>query len=65
VAVTTIPGFNFPDVLKVKYEYFLTGNPNPLFTQERWFAKNTGEIYFSTNNGSENLKFEVGRYQVF
>ncbi|MEO8960383.1 MAG: hypothetical protein ABI325_00785, partial [Ginsengibacter sp.] len=32
VAVTTIPGFNFPDVLKVKYEYFLTGNPNPLFT---------------------------------
>lgn len=65
VAVNTIPGFNFPDVIKVKYEYFLTGNPNPLITQERWFAKNTGEIYFSSNNGSENIQYEVGRYQVF
>jgi hypothetical protein len=65
VPVTTIPGFNFPDVIKVQYQYFITGNPNPVLTQERWFAKNTGEIYFSFNDGTGNIVYQVSAYQVF
>ena len=65
VPVTSIAGFNFPDVIKVKYEYFMSGTSNPLIIQERWFAKNTGEIYFGSNNSSENLQFEVAHYQIF
>lgn len=65
VPVTTIPTFNFPDVIKVKYEYFVSGAPNPLITQERWFAKNAGEIYFSSDNGSGNIQYEVAHYQIF
>ncbi|HUZ57350.1 MAG TPA: hypothetical protein VMU83_01040 [Hanamia sp.] len=65
VAVTSIPGYTFPDVIEVQYQYFITGNPNPILTQERWFAKNQGEIYFSSNNGTVNSVYEVSTYQVF
>ena len=66
VAVTTIPGFPlFPDVIKVQYQYFRTGNPIPVLTQQRWFAKNQGEIYFSSDNGTVNTIYEVSAYQVF
>lgn len=65
VAVTTIPGFNFPDVIKVQYKFYVTGITNPILTQERWFAKNTGEIYFSSNDGTTNQIYQVGTYQVF
>lgn len=65
VAVTSIPGYNFPDVIKVQYQYFITGNPNPILTQERWFAKNQGEIYFSSNDGTATSVYEVTNYQVF
>lgn len=65
VSVTSIPGFNFPDVIKVQYEYFINGTTTPVLTQERWFAKNTGEIYFSSNNGTTNSVYQVSTYQVF
>lgn len=65
VPVTSIPGYNFPDVIEVQYQYFITGNPNPILTQERWFAKNQGEIYFSSNNGTVTSVYEVSTYQVF
>ena len=47
----TIGAFNFPDVIKVKYEIFCYREPTSLETDERWFAKNVGEIYQS---GSDN-----------
>ncbi len=65
VPVNSIPGFNFPDVIKVEYQFFITGVTNPVLTQERWFAKNTGEIYFSSNNGTTNTIYQVSTYQVF
>lgn len=65
VSVTSIPGFNFPDVIKVQYQYFITGNSTPILIQERWFAKNTGEIYFSSNDGTSNVIYQVSAYQVF
>ena len=65
VPVTSIPGFDFPDVIKVQYQYFITGNPTPVLTQVRWFAKNTGEIYFSSNNGTSNVVYQISAYQVF
>jgi hypothetical protein len=65
VPVTSIPGFNFPDVIKVQYQYFITGITNPILTQERWFAKNTGEIYFSSSDGTSSKIYQVTAYQVF
>jgi len=65
VPVTSIPGFNFPDVIKVEYQFFLTGVTNPILTQNRWFAKDTGEIYFSSNDGTTNIIYQVNAYQVF
>lgn len=65
VPVTSIPGFSFPDVIKVQYQYFITGNATPVLTQVRWFAKNTGEIYFSSNNGTSSVIYQVSAYQVF
>ena len=65
VPVTSIPGFSFPDVIKVQYQYFISGNATPVLTQVRWFAKNTGEIYFSSNNGTSSVIYQVSAYQVF
>ncbi len=61
----TIGTFNFPDVIKVKYEFFITGSPIPIETDERWFAKNVGEIHFDFNDGVNAAGYDVGKYQVF
>jgi hypothetical protein len=61
----TIATFNFPDVIKVKYEYFITGDPNVLETDERWFAKNVGEIHDDINGLSAIGTFDVGNYHIF
>ena len=54
------------DVLKVRYEYFVTAAPGtPFFTEERWFAKNIGLIYNSFNDGTKTQIYNVWRYQVF
>ena len=61
----TIGTFNFPDVMKVRYEYFITAAPGtPFFIEERWFARNVGLIYNSLNDGTTNDIFNIGRYQV-
>lgn len=64
----SLSGYNFPDVIKVQYQYFISGNPNPVLTQERWFAKNTGEIHFNSVNGTNSLIYQVSSnppYQIF
>lgn len=54
------------DVLKVRYEYFITIAPTtPFFTEERWFAKGIGLIYNSFNDGTNTDIYHIGRYQVF
>lgn len=64
VAVT-IGTFSFPDVIKVKYEFFITGSPVPVETDQRWFARNYGEIHFDYNDGINHSSYDIGRYQVF
>ncbi len=61
----TIGSFNFPDVIKVKYEFFITGTTIPIETDERWFAKNVGEIHFDFNDSVNAAGYDVGKYQVF
>ena len=61
----TIGSFNFQDVIKVQYEYFITGDPNPVETDERWFAKNVGEIHDSFSDGTTTNSFDIIDYQVF
>jgi len=61
----TIGSFNFPDVLKVKYEYFLTGVPIPAITSERWFAKNIGEIYNRVEQGTLVNVNQIEEFQIF
>ena len=61
----TIGTFNFPDVIQVKYEYFLTGSPVAVKTDERWFAKNVGEIHDSIDNGTGTQVFDIANFQVF
>jgi len=61
----SIATFNFPDVIKVKYEYFIVGNPVAIETDERWFAKNAGEIYNSLSNFSATASYNVGTYSIY
>ncbi len=59
----TINTFNFPDVIKVKYEYMVSGSVYE--TDQRWFAKNVGEVYENFNNGSSTQEYTIGSYMVF
>lgn len=61
----TIGTFNFPDVIKVKYEFFITGSPVPIETDQRWFARNVGEVHFDFDDGVNAAGYDVGRYQIF
>ncbi|MGH2562885.1 MAG: hypothetical protein ACRDE5_00115 [Ginsengibacter sp.] len=61
----TIATFNFPDVIKVKYEYFINGDPSAVETDERWFAKNVGEIHEDINGVSAVGSYDIANYQVF
>lgn len=65
VMVTSIPDFVFPDVIKVKYEYFINNQPSPVMTQERWFARNAGEIYFSMQNSAGTASYQLSGYKAF
>ena len=61
----TLGTFNFPDVIKVKYEYFLAGSPTSLQTGERWFAKNVGEIYQSVSDNTKVFIYNISDYHIF
>jgi hypothetical protein len=61
----TVGTFNFPNVIEVKYEYFLTGVPIAVKTDERWFAKNVGEIHDSIDNGTTSNIYDISAFQVF
>ena len=63
---TTVGNVTSSDILKMKYEYFVTAAPGtPFFTEERWFAKGIGLIYNSFDDGSNSKIYKAGRYQVF
>ena len=63
----TIGSFNFPDVVKVKYEYqyAFMGVPTIVETDERWFARNVGEIHDSYNDGFSTVQYDIKDYQIF
>jgi hypothetical protein len=62
---TTSGSVTSSDVLKVRYEYFVTSAPaTPFFTEERWFAKSIGLIYNSFNDGTNTDIYRIGGYQV-
>ncbi|HVZ97488.1 MAG TPA: hypothetical protein VG847_11475 [Chitinophagaceae bacterium] len=61
----SVGAFNFPDVIEVQYEYFISGNPNALISNVRWFAKNVGEIYDDYNDLSLTGTYNITGYQVF
>ncbi len=61
----TIGTFDFPDVIKVKYEYLVSGNPTPLETAERWFAKNVGEIHQSQNDNVNTHNYDISDFKVY
>lgn len=63
---TQVGVVNSSDILKVRYEYFVSIAPGiPFFVEERWFAKGIGMVYNSFNDGSTTDVYQVGRYQVF
>ncbi len=61
----TVGNFTFPDVIKMKYEYFVAGNPTVLGTAERWFASNVGEIHTSLTDGFTTITYDIGDYHIF
>ena len=61
----TIGTFNFPDVIKVKYEYFVKGSPLVLETDERWFARNVGQIHESLSDNTNTYNYDINEYQIF
>ena len=53
---------NFPDVIKVKYEFYNSIAPaTPYGTEERWFAKGVGLVNDIITGGST---YPIGRYTV-
>ena len=63
---TTSGSVTSSDVLKVRYEYFVTFAPaTPFFTEERWFAKSIGLIYNSFNDGTKTDIYHIGYKQIF
>ena len=63
---TTSGSVTSSDVLKVRYEYFVTSAPaTPFFTEERWFAKGIGLIYNSFNDGTKTDIYHIGYKQIF
>ncbi len=63
----TIGTFSFPDVIKVQYDFYIAGSPLPVETDERWFAKNVGEIHFGyqDNLSASSETYDVGNFMVF
>ena len=61
----SIGPFNFPDVIEMKYEYYIVGNPTVLETDQRWFARNVGEIYNSTSSGGSTKNYDIAAFQIF
>ncbi len=58
----TVGTLNFSDVIKVRYEYFLSILPGTAATEERWFARDVGLIHDNIDNTDI---FNIGRYTVF
>jgi hypothetical protein len=63
----SVGALNFSDVIKVKYEYFLSIDPTTAIgTEERWFARGVGLIHdelVSTLTSSST--YDIGRYTVY
>jgi hypothetical protein len=59
----TLDSKNFTDVIKVRYEYFLSIDPtNPVGSEERWFARGVGLIY---DDLGPTATYIIAHYKVF
>ena len=68
ITTTTVGSVTSSDILKMRYEYFVTAAPAAPFlflTEERWFAKDIGLIYNSLSYGSKTDVYHIGAHQVF
>jgi hypothetical protein len=63
--LVTIGPYTFPDVIKVQYEYFISGFPGAVIIEERWFARNVGLIHNSFDDGTVTDTYDIGTYQIF
>ena len=60
----TIGSLTFPDVIKVKYDYFLMISPGvPISTEEKWFARGVGLIHDDIDTG--NSFSDIIRYTIY
>ena len=54
---------NFADVIKIRYEYFLSTDPTtPIATEERWFARGAGLIHDDIITSST---YDIADYTIF
>ncbi|MEP6614961.1 MAG: hypothetical protein ABJA57_00210 [Ginsengibacter sp.] len=59
----TIGSKNFADVIKVKYEYFVSLDPTtPVGTEERWFARGVGLIH---DDLFASAAYDIAGFNVF
>jgi hypothetical protein len=60
----TVGGEVFDDVIKVTYDYFESSTPGtPAVTEEKWFAKGVGLIYYISDFYGGSL--QIGRHTVY
>ena len=57
----TVGSMSFPDVIKVRYDYYISLTPAPFITEERWFAKGVGLIHYDSGSGTTDIR----RYTIF
>jgi len=59
----TIGSETFNDVIKVTYEYYEASSPGtPAVTEEKWFAKGVGLIYYDSDFYGGTI--QIGRHNV-
>ena len=55
---------NFPDVMKVRYDYYITlMSGSPFRTEEKWFARGVGLIHHDIEFGQTIM--DVNRYTIY
>jgi hypothetical protein len=53
---------NFPDVIKVRYDYYISVTPGgPFYTEEKWYARGVGLIH----DDATSPVIDVNRYTIY
>ena len=53
----TVGALNFPDVIKVQYDYYLSIAPGvPFTTEQRWFARGVGLIHYDSGTSITDIQ---------